>query len=66
MQPKPQDLRFEQLAQAKRELQEHQLLDPQDDGCQMDGYWEAIEVIWYALIDDYDSKDLKAWGISPV
>lgn len=66
MKPLPQDPRFEQLAQAKQELQAHQLKDPQDDGCQMDGYWDEIEAIWYELTDDYDTEDLKNWGISPV
>ena len=66
MTEKPQDPRFEELAQAKRELQEHQARDPQDEQCQMDGYWDEVEQLWYELIDDYDTEDLKTWGISPV
>jgi hypothetical protein len=66
MKTKPRDPRFKQLEQAKQELQEQQRKDPNDELTQHDGYWDEIEVLWYDLIDDYDTEDLKNWGVAPV
>ena len=66
MTERPQDPLFEQLVKAKQELAEMQKLYPVDDDGVLDGYWDEIECIWYEIIDNYDTADLKRWGISPV
>ena len=35
-----------------------------NDSKNIDEYWDELEVNWYALLDQFDQKELKQMGLS--
>ena len=62
-------LLLEDFLRTKRELREaiakKQEMNEDEWDIYVDGFWDEFEIAWYALLDEYDQKELIKCGLIP-